>query len=177
MSEKLCNKKVNQLTGQLILAGEGGKSQYIDFAASNTKRISRYKFIHVNEEGSVTISNTNSEMLIIDYRYGDVRGAFLAVENEDNRYFLPIKGVVCGIWCEEKKKSNKWHFTWCDIQEKDYKHAEFKSFGFDDDLVMEIFGMLFSCLQKTLCNSISTKIPKGLLDVTSREEGYDDSIK
>ena len=99
MSEKLCDKKINQLTGQLILAGEGGNSRYMDFVASNTKRINRYKFIHVNEEGCVIISNTNAERLIIDYLYGEVRGAFLAVEKEDKMCFDPIKGVVCGIGC------------------------------------------------------------------------------
>ena len=42
---------------------------------------------------------------------------------------------------------------------------------------MEIFGMVFSCLQKTLCDSIGDNISQKLLDVTSREEGYDDSIE
>lgn len=176
MSEKLLNKKCNQLTGHLILAGEGRNSQYKDLAGSSIKKVSRYKFIHVNEQGCVSISSENSEMLIIDYCSGYIKGAFLAVGEEEDKHFIPIKGILCGIWCEEKKKSNKWYFTWCDIQEKEYKHAEFKTYGFDDDFVMKVFGLVFSCLQKTLSASINVKIAEKLPELSVREEEYNDRL-
>ena len=159
MPEELYTEKGKRLTGQLILAGESGKSQYIDFRDSSIKPISQYMLIHVSEQGECTaISNNNSEILIIDYRAGDVKGAFLARDNGENKYFDPIKGLLCGIWCSERKKSNQWYFLWCDLQKQNYKHAEFKTTGFDDEMVMGVFGLVFTCMQKTLCDSMQEKI-------------------
>ena len=152
-------KNKGQLNGQLILAGKGGKSQYIDFGISSTKPVSKYLLVNISEQGEYTaISSDNSEILIIDYRAGNVKGAFLAKDNGENKYFEPIKGLLCGIWCSEKKTTNQWFFLWCDLQKQNYKHAEFRTTGFDDETVLEVFSLVFTCLKKKLCDSVQEKI-------------------